>query len=117
MKKLSEIFKNICFPKTCMCCENFVEEGGLCENCWEKIKWISEPTCKICGIPLEMDTDFCVDCLENKNHFDKAISVFLYDSISKNIILISKKKMQLISHRIWLNGLTERFRTFLRKSM
>jgi ComF family protein len=60
----------------------------LCNECWKKIQWISDPKCKICGIPFETDISaLCPICLKTRPHFDKAISVFNYDDFSKNMIL------------------------------
>ncbi|MDR1560919.1 MAG: ComF family protein, partial [Holosporaceae bacterium] len=80
--------KNLCFPITCCCCKNFVETEGLCPECWKKIKWISNPKCKICGIPFEIDVEaICPFCLKKKPYFDRAVSVFNYDNFSKRLIL------------------------------
>ena len=81
-------FKNLCFPLTCCSCGEFIDTEGLCANCWKKIKWISDPKCKICGLPFEIEVDgICPSCLREKPYFDKAISVFEYNDASKKIVL------------------------------
>ena len=93
--KFSEFFKNslekirnICFPSTCYVCGEYIDDQGLCGKCWSQIKWISAPTCPICGKPFEIDTGLlCAECNAKKPYFDKAISVFEYNDHSKNIIL------------------------------
>ncbi|MDR3187296.1 MAG: ComF family protein [Holosporaceae bacterium] len=83
-----EIVKNICFPITCCNCGNFVDSEGLCSDCWKHIKWISDPKCKICGTPFEIDLDaICPNCLRKRPHFDKAIAAFKYDDFSRSMIL------------------------------
>ncbi len=83
-----DFLKDLFFPQTCCCCGEFVDTEGLCANCWRQIKWISEPKCRICGLPFELDAEgVCAECLSQKPHFDKAVSVFEYDSFSKKIVL------------------------------
>ena len=94
MKDIFKIFKaakEIIFPFTCACCDNYVEKDGLCKDCWKKIKWISDPRCEICGKPMP-ENSVCIDCLKGENHFDKAVSVFSYDSFSKKLILSFKNQ-------------------------
>lgn len=90
--KLLHKITDICFPPTCACCENFIEKRGLCKNCWEKIKWLTEPLCEICGKPVETQGEICVDCIKHKPYFDKAIAVFSYESFSKKMILKFKNE-------------------------
>ncbi len=80
--------KDLCFPLTCCCCGDFVDTEGLCPDCWKQIKWISEPKCRICGLPFELACEgACAECLSQKPYFDKAISVFEYNDASKKIVL------------------------------
>ncbi len=88
--KISEILEkiiNLCFPMTCVCCENFVESEGLCKDCWDKIHWLSEPICEICGKQVDTEIKICSECIRQKPIFDKAVSVFSYDAFSKHMIL------------------------------
>ena len=79
---------DIIFPMQCNLCGNNIETEGMCQVCWKKINWISDPRCEICGAPFTvLLNNICAICLEKKPHFDKAISVFEYDDFSKNIII------------------------------
>lgn len=50
--------------------------------------WISDPKCKICGIPFDTDVyDICPSCLVHKPHFDQAIAVFEYNDTSRGIVV------------------------------
>lgn len=90
--KLLRIAEDVCFPFTCICCDNYVEKEGLCKECWKKIKWISDPRCRICGKPMLEGNSICANCQKNKNYFDKAVSVFSYDDFSKLMILRFKNE-------------------------
>ncbi|MDR2646293.1 MAG: ComF family protein [Holosporaceae bacterium] len=92
-KQFVSKLKNICFSITCCNCGKIVDTEGLCLECWKKIKWISDPKCRICGAPFEIDVDaLCFQCIKKKPHFDQAISVFEYDNFSKGIILKFKHR-------------------------
>ncbi|MDR2723606.1 MAG: ComF family protein [Holosporaceae bacterium] len=81
-------FRDICFPITCCNCGKIVDSEGLCLDCWKKIKWLSDPKCKICGTPFEIDINaLCPMCIKKKPYFDKAISTFEYDDFSKSLVL------------------------------
>ena len=79
---------DIIFPIRCSLCENNIEADGLCQECWKKINWISDPRCSICGTPFDILVgNMCVTCVQRKPHFDEAISVCEYDDFSKDIII------------------------------
>lgn len=83
-----DFFKNALFPAKCNCCNRLVDTRGLCTDCWTKITWISEPKCAICGLPFITDIDsICAQCIAKRPYFDKAVSVFVYNEFSKQIIL------------------------------
>lgn len=80
--------RDICFPMCCCSCGEMVDSEGLCPKCWKRIKWVSDPRCRICGVPFELDiSSLCPQCISKPPHFDQAISVFEYDDFSKTMIL------------------------------
>ncbi|MDR2682184.1 MAG: double zinc ribbon domain-containing protein [Holosporaceae bacterium] len=88
IKNLLVSIEDIFFPLKCEGCNGFVESVGLCTECWSKIVWISDPKCRICGTPFELDiAEICASCALKKPFFDKAFSVFQYDDFSKSMIL------------------------------
>lgn len=88
---LLNCFIDVIFPQRCFICKNFSRTEGLCQTCWKKITWISEPKCKICGCPFEFKFDsVCFKCISKKPYFDKAISAFEYDDYSKPLIVMFK---------------------------
>ncbi|MDR2794979.1 MAG: ComF family protein [Holosporaceae bacterium] len=88
IKNLWNAVSDVFFPLKCEGCDGFVESVGLCTECWNKIMWISDPKCSICGNPFELDiAEICGSCALQKPFFDKAVSVFHYDDYSKGMIL------------------------------
>lgn len=106
-----KFLKDMCFPISCICCDEFVDSEGLCHKCWGKIKWIADPKCKICGLPFEIDTGMiCIECMNKQPFFDQAIAVLEYDDNSKDIILKFKHyDVTYISKQlaIWMNRVAE----------
>lgn len=86
-----DFFKDMLFPSRCVICECLLDSEGFCPDCWSKIKWVSEPKCRICGQPFTVEIDsvnsVCAQCFAKLPNFDKAVSVFVYDDFSKKIVL------------------------------
>ncbi len=86
-KKIAEII----FPNHCLYCEKIISSEGLfCNDCWQKLQFITEPKCRICCNPFEFlpagRSLICAKCLETKPPFDNAISIFRYNSVIGKIV-------------------------------
>ena len=81
---------NIIYPPRCIACGvNVHENGNLCAACWGDINFISNPQCFICGFPFDFEAgehQVCGSCIQEKPHFARARSVFIYDDFSSKII-------------------------------
>lgn len=86
-------------PRRCPLCDDIVSsEGLLCAKCWPLLDHISQPWCDCCGMPfvelspsLPDDTPLqCAACLAHPPYFDKARSSFVYNDVSKQLILSFK---------------------------
>ena len=85
-KKILEII----FPSHCLYCHKIISAEGLfCNDCWQKLQFITEPKCNICCNPFEFAVSqnmTCSKCISEPPPFDKAIVVFRYNDIIKKII-------------------------------
>lgn len=102
--------KDILLPPRCLCCGEFVEKVGVCNRCWHEIKWISAPICNTCGQPLE--NEICKYCLDNKNYFDRVVSVMIYERLSRYLILNFKEHDATLYAPIfaqWINRIIQEF--------
>ena len=96
MKPFFKKLINFILPPRCINCGKIVsEDSSLCVECFNKIRFISKPYCKICGIPFESTEDLtqnvCGSCLSKKRrYFELERSSFIYDDNSKNILLSLK---------------------------
>ena len=96
MKQFFKQLISFILPPRCVNCGNIVgEDSSICIECFNKIRFISKPYCKICGRPFESTQDLaqsvCGECMKQKRrHFELERSAFIYDDVSKNMLLALK---------------------------
>ena len=81
-------------PNRCLSCGKVINNNSaLCEECFSKITFITEPYCVCCGMPVAKtisDGDkYCITCLEEKKRkfVRHARACVVYDEFSKKLIL------------------------------
>src|SRR4051812_29310749 len=83
-------FLNLLFPPQCLVCASAVTSNGtLCLNCWQQIRFITDPYCACCGNPFDYDMGkdtMCGGCLRRRPPYAKARSVFRYDEHSRALV-------------------------------
>lgn len=90
--KFIEKVLDVLFSHRCMFCGNLAD-ADVCEECWKKITWITEPVCEICGQPFETSyKSICKSCMLQKPNYDIARAIFSYDEFTKTAILNFKNK-------------------------
>ena len=87
IKKILEIF----FPSHCLSCAEIISKDALfCSHCWPKLQFITDPKCKICSYPFEVEIThmqpLCANCLVKTPSYDKVITLFGYNKIIKKVI-------------------------------
>ena len=71
------------YPKVCILCKKVLpfcdRKKGVCPSCKEKLRFVGENRCRICGkeltVPLETR---CKDCKAHAHQFDAGRSLLLY---------------------------------------
>lgn len=89
---------NIVLPPRCAYCGKIVaDEHSICEECYSKLHFISEPYCKICGTPFESEEEIalskhfiCPNCASKKHYTRLNRSAVVYDDFSKKALLSFK---------------------------
>ena len=90
------LFINLLLPPRCIKCGKILSEhNGLCPECYNKITFISEPYCYLCGHPFTDSTNIkfakkqiCGNCAKDKKHlFTMQRSAFIYDDASKQLVI------------------------------
>lgn len=93
MKNILKKILNIILPPRCLHCgKTVLSAHTLCENCFDKINFITVPYCKICGMPFENEVDAnllktCAECASKKRITRMNRSALIYDDFSKKLIL------------------------------
>ena len=81
---------DLLFPPQCgLCREIIADNGEICSDCWQKLNFISNPLCKICGYPHEFDMGEgaqCGACMANEPQFHGHRSALYYDEHSKRLV-------------------------------
>ena len=81
-------------PRRCLACGTPVAgDGALCAECWPAVRFLGPPLCAACGYPFEFDPGagtVCGACAALQPAFDRARSVFVYDSASRGPLLAFK---------------------------
>ena len=85
---------DLVLPRRCLSCGMPVSgEGALCADCWPSVRFLGPPLCAACGYPFEFDPgadSLCGACVADQPVFDRARSVFVYDSASRGPLLAFK---------------------------
>ena len=82
---------DLILPPRCLLCGKILSgENGLCEECFAKINFISEPICKKCGRPLSagVSVPTCPLCVNDENTpFRMQRSRVAYDEASRPLLV------------------------------
>lgn len=82
---------DLLLPPRCLLCGKVLSgENGLCADCFQKIRFISEPICRRCGTPLPSGRNgpSCAVCVSDKNNpFRMLRSQVYYDDNSRPLLL------------------------------
>ncbi|MBX7148564.1 ComF family protein [bacterium] len=103
------------FPSPCLSCGE-LSKGVLCQNCFQKIKWISSPQCTLCGLPFEENVPNnhpCPACIRNKPHFDWSRSMALYHEPVSSLITSLKYENNFSPVSFLANQLIEHMSSYL----
>lgn len=84
-----EFLLDMFYPRRCPVCDEPLPFGGglICEGCREKLTFVKEPRCRICGRLLYDETkEYCKDCGDGHHVFKKAVSVFVYNDVMQRSV-------------------------------
>ena len=96
MKKLINLLRfifDILLPPRCLICKQTVyKQNGLCSECFNQIRFLSDQSCPVCGRPYTFPIEkgkslVCGKCLTKPPKLMGLKAVFAYDDFSKALIL------------------------------
>lgn len=81
MKKLTESFLNILYPRRCPLCHEILKEQDslICETCRKTLHPIEEPRCYKCGKLVREGEEYCSDCASVQHFYDRGRGIFVYN--------------------------------------
>lgn len=87
----TRIFLRHLLPYRCLACGLVIPDPhSICASCWQKLRFITEPFCPLCGVPYQNALSGqveCADCHITPPTFCKARSLLIYDDLSRELIL------------------------------
>ncbi|MEN6621748.1 MAG: ComF family protein [Smithella sp.] len=84
------LFNDVCdiiFPPQCLACTEIINQPAkkhFCSDCFEKINFITDNFCPICGMPYLVNPagrHVCGSCLENKPYYCQARAVAAFETV------------------------------------
>lgn len=81
------------WPPLCAVCDEQVQGGGLCADCWDAVTFLGAPQCYACGVPFPFDPGpgaLCAACTRARPPYERARAAFVYDDASRPMILAFK---------------------------
>ncbi len=78
----------------CISCPDEVTQNQtMCHNCWNDLIFIGKDKCSFCSYPLqreEEDSNICLNCLQEKPHFETVFCNLIYNDKIASIIISFK---------------------------
>lgn len=100
LKGLASGLVGLFLPADCKICGQALEPlnfSYICENCWDKVKWLKMPHCSRCGKPFpasfafqEVPSLLCVECRQDSSSFKRIFVPTLYEGVMKEAIHLLK---------------------------
>ncbi len=87
-RRLGRAVLDAALPPHCLTCDNAVDQQGTqCAACFAKLRFITEPCCARCGLPLPHGDAVCESCERAPPIFEQARAPILYDDGARALIL------------------------------
>ena len=89
VKKIAHLW----YPARCPFCDGvrfssvFFETEAVCQECRGKPIYVTEPSCKRCGKPIEHERqEYCYDCQRNHREYTQGKAVWVHKGIVKESV-------------------------------
>lgn len=109
---------NLLYPRRCPVCDDIViPKGGLvCDSCKDILIPLQEPLCYKCGRQIvSASREYCDTCAGYNFNFDKAFSLWAYNSTVKSSLSNFKYKGRRESAEYYAYKLCEHFYSIIQK--
>ena len=90
-RRLGEWALDTVLPPQCLISGQPVDaQGQILPKYWQRIQFIGDPKCDVCGVPFPFDPGrdvLCTKCLSDRPVYDRARAAFVYDDASRSLVL------------------------------
>ena len=77
-------------PPQCLSCgERVAEHGGLCGDCWGRVRWIDRPFCEVTGAPMTLDLGegmLSPHAIAMPPPFERARAAVMFDDLPRRLV-------------------------------
>ena len=81
---------DVVLPPTCLSCEELVSaHGGLCPECWSRLRWIDRPYCAVTGAPMAVDLGeeaLSPLAIASPPPYDRARAAVMFDEVPRRLV-------------------------------
>jgi len=85
---------DLLLPPQCLISGQPVQaQGQILPKYWQRIQFIGDPKCDLCGVPFPFDPGkdvLCAKCLAEEPVYDHARAAFVYNEFSRSMVLSLK---------------------------
>ena len=111
--KIFDDFASELYPENFSCCGcgremDTTGENFLCEDCIKEL-FLVDYACKKCGEKIDRPNIVCDTCKNQKRHFDKNVSCFLYSGIAKHLVYKMKYGGEKFVSKVFANYLFKKY--------
>jgi len=90
-KKFVDSIVGDIFPEnfTCIACQAEMDHDSrysLCDKCMDRLEFIGNKSCELCGAKIFADTKICIDCMANSRIIERNYSALVYSGEIKKIV-------------------------------
>ena len=80
---------DLIYPPRCFNCDVILKKGefGCCQECYEKLPWVSGAVCMKCGRPVaKKEQEYCPDCQKQYHYYDQGAAAFVYTGMMRKAV-------------------------------
>lgn len=90
LRDYADFLPELLVPSTCLTCDRFVDkQGGCCPQCWNSLRFITKPLCRVMGSPFSIDMGdgfLSAEAISNPPPFEKLRAVLIYDELARKLV-------------------------------
>lgn len=107
---------DLLYPRRCPICDRVTgRKDSVCAECENRVRKVSEPSCKKCGKPIQDSRrEYCFDCEKKKHFFVQGKALWVYEKKVKESVYRFKYQNKREYGRIYAKEIAEKYGEWIR---